>query len=70
MKGCPPVGESSLLAARFWAKAKAENWLSLDLDGGKEQVQVVYHLPLNSSYFQWPFQEPIDWRYLPYIRPI
>ena len=19
---------------------------------------------------QWPFQEPIDWRYLPYIRPI
>jgi hypothetical protein len=18
---------------------------------------------------QWPFQEPIDWRYLPYIRP-
>ena len=20
--------------------------------------------------YQWPFQEPIDWRYLPYIRPI
>jgi hypothetical protein len=20
--------------------------------------------------FQWSFQEPIDWRYLPYIRPI
>ena len=20
--------------------------------------------------FQWPFQEPIDWRYLPYVRPI
>ena len=19
---------------------------------------------------QWPFQDPIDWRYLPYIRPI
>ena len=19
---------------------------------------------------QWPFQEPIDWRYLPYIRPM
>ena len=23
-----------------------------------------------SRYYQWPFQEPIDWRYLPYIRPI
>ena len=22
------------------------------------------------SYCQWPFQEPIDWSYLPYIRPI
>ena len=22
------------------------------------------------EYDQWPFQEPIDWRYLPYIRPI
>ena len=22
------------------------------------------------EYYQWPFQEPIDWRYLPYIRPI
>ena len=22
------------------------------------------------STFQWPFWEPIDWRYLPYIRPI
>ena len=21
-------------------------------------------------HFQWPFQEPTDWRYLPYIRPI
>ena len=21
-------------------------------------------------YIQWPFQDPIDWRYLPYIRPI
>ena len=21
-------------------------------------------------YIQWPFQEPIDWRYLPYIRPM
>ena len=20
-------------------------------------------------YVQWPFQDPIDWRYLPYIRP-
>ena len=20
--------------------------------------------------FEWPCQEPIDWRYLPYIRPI
>ena len=21
-------------------------------------------------YFQWPFQDPIHWRYLPYIRPM
>ena len=31
------------------------------------------HIPListNPQYFQWPFQEPIDWRYLPYIKPI
>ena len=20
--------------------------------------------------YQWPFQEPIDWRYLPYTRPM
>ena len=25
---------------------------------------------MESPFHQWPFQEPIDWRYLPYIRPI
>ena len=27
-------------------------------------------LNLIESMFQWEFQEPIHWRYLPYIRPI
>jgi len=25
---------------------------------------------VNGFIIQWPFQEPIHWRYLPYIRPI
>ena len=31
---------------------------------------VLGKLPSVYSCFQWPFQEPIDWRYLPYIRPV
>ena len=25
---------------------------------------------IEAMYGQWPFQEPIDWRYLPYVRPM
>ena len=25
---------------------------------------------VDGRYTQWPFQDPINWRYLPYIRPI
>jgi hypothetical protein len=27
------------------------------------------HSSMIQPYDQWSFQEPIDWRYLPYIRP-
>ena len=32
----------------------------------------VYYIPLISHEpnTQWPFQDPMDWSYLPYIRPI
>ena len=30
--------------------------------------QLIYpYIPMNIPLNQWPFQEPIDWRYLPYI---
>jgi hypothetical protein len=30
----------------------------------------MIHVLMYELFFQWPFQEPIDWRYLPYVRPI
>ena len=37
---------------------------------GFEAWPGVSQLSADHSFFQWPFQEPFDWRYLPYLRPI
>ena len=29
----------------------------------------IHNVTMKNQFGQWPFQEPIDWRYLPYIRP-
>ena len=39
------------------------------LNKGPEWIQPLGSV-LTMSFYQCPFQEPIDWRYLPYIRPI
>ena len=37
---------------------------------GDPQAPGLFHGKSPKTMDQWPFQEPIDWRYLPYIRPI
>ena len=51
-------GPFEALDLPFWS-FKCPGWF---LQVTKISYDLVNH--------QWPFQEPIDWRYLPYIRPI
>ena len=39
-------------------------------DNDNNTMALIYIYIMVDIYNQWPFQEPIDWRYLPYIRPI
>ena len=34
-----------------------------------KEAKVEIWVSLEMRVYQWPFQDPIDWRYLPYIRP-
>ena len=41
-------------------------FLGTPMDGFMENPNLKW-MP---SFDQWPFQDPIDWRYFPYTRPI
>ena len=43
-------------------RRKARNWRRLP-------SYCSWFMVLETAWFQWPFQDPIDWRYLLYIRP-
>ena len=71
-KNCPNVGKYSSTTEHMgiifcpdgfiWFPTRGTSYLWVHLD----RPVYGYHSPID----QWPFQEPIDWRYLPYIRPI